>query len=144
MRRKLQTYAITSVTHQRKRLFQRTATAELFIATLFRYRGTGKFQLHGFVVMPDHFHALISPAPDLTIERCAQLIEGGFSFAVRDDYAGEIWQESYHAHRVIDEQDYRNQLLSIANNPTREGLNEHPHVHTAPAYCDRVDPHPSG
>jgi hypothetical protein len=38
MRQHLQTYAITAITYQRRRIFQRTAIADLFIATLFRYR----------------------------------------------------------------------------------------------------------
>jgi putative transposase len=98
MRLKLQTYALTSITHQRRSLFQRAALAELFIVTIFRYRDADKFQLHGFVIMPDHIHVLITPASDQTIERCAQLIKGGFSFAVRKEFTGEVWQEGYHAH----------------------------------------------
>jgi hypothetical protein len=38
------TYAITILTHQRHRHFQRTVNAELFITTLFRYRDQGKFK----------------------------------------------------------------------------------------------------
>jgi putative transposase len=83
MRLKPQTYVLTAVTHQCRRVFQQTTIAELFIATLFRYRDSGKFQLHAFVVMPDHVHVLLTPAPDMAIERAAQLIKGGFSFAVR-------------------------------------------------------------
>ena len=49
------------------------------ITTLFRYREQGRFQLHGFVIMPDHIHALITPAHNQTIERGVQLIKGGFS-----------------------------------------------------------------
>jgi REP element-mobilizing transposase RayT len=60
-RQKMSTYAITILTHQRHRLFQRTETAGLMIATLFRYRDQGKFALHAFAVMPDHIHALITP-----------------------------------------------------------------------------------
>ena len=78
MRLKPQTYALTALTHQRRRIFQRTTNAELFIATLFRYRDSGKFHLHAFAVMPDHVHVLLTPAPDQTIDRCAQLIKGGF------------------------------------------------------------------
>src|SRR3981081_2603254 len=61
MRLKPQTYAVTISTYQQHRHFQRTANAELFIATLFRYREVGKFLLHGFVVMPDHVHVLTHP-----------------------------------------------------------------------------------
>ena len=142
MRLKPQTYALTAVAHQRRRVFQQTTIAELFIATLFRYRDSGKFELHAFVVMPDHVHVLLTPAPDQAIERCAQLIKGGFSFAVRKDYSGEIWQEGYHAHRVVDADDLRNQTLYILNNPIRKRLESYPHIHTAATYAGRVDPAP--
>jgi putative transposase len=142
MRFKPQTYALTAVSHQRRRIFQRTAIAELFIATLFRYRDAGKFQLHAFVVMPDHVHVLLTPAPDMAIERCAQLIKGGFSFAVRKDARGEIWQEGYHVHRVTDNDDLRNQTRYILNNPVRKCLEAYPHIHTAPAYASRMEPVP--
>jgi putative transposase len=139
MRLKPQTYVLTAVTHQRRRLFQCTATAELFISTLFRYRDAGKFRLHAFVVMPDHVHILLTPATDIAIERCAQLIKGGFSFAVRKAFAGDIWQEAYHAHRVVDEEDLRNQTLYILNNPTKKRLESYPWVSSSMPRAHRMD-----
>src|SRR5580698_694215 len=138
MRERLQSYAITAIAYQRRRVFQRTAIADLFIAMLFRYRDGGRFLLHGFVAMPDHIHVLLTPAADQTVEGCAQLIKGGFSFAVRKEYAGEIWQEGYHPHRVTDEDGFRNQLAYIENNPVRKNFVEYPHVHTAPQYVGRL------
>jgi putative transposase len=121
MRARLQSYALTMIAYQRKRVFQRDVVAELFITTIFRYRDGGRFLLHGFVVMPDHVHVLITPAAEVPIEKCAQLMKGGFSFAVRAEYKGEIWQDGYHAHRVTDDEDFRNQLGYIAKNPVRKG-----------------------
>jgi putative transposase len=71
IRQKQSTYAITILTHQRRSHFQRPANAELFIATLFRYRDSGKFKLHGFAIMLDHVHVLITPAIDQSTSRCA-------------------------------------------------------------------------
>jgi putative transposase len=48
--------------------------ANLFVDTLQRYRAQRKYQLHEFVVMPDHFHALLTPAPEILLERAVQLI----------------------------------------------------------------------
>ena len=141
IRIKPETFAITAVTHQRRRIFQRTTNADLMLATLFRYREQSRYQLHGFVIMPDHIHALITPATDQTIERCAQLIKGGFSFAIRKDFPGEVWQDGYHAHRITDMDDYRNQLQYIANNPTRKGHADYPYLHTS--YADRLDTAPA-
>jgi putative transposase len=130
VRIKPETFVVTAVTHQRQRIFQRNTNADLMMNTLLRYRKAGRFQLHGFVIMPDHIHVLLSPAPDQTIERCIQLIKGGFSFAVRKEFSGEIWQSSYHCHRITDIHDYHNQLQYIANNPSRRNYTDHPHVQT--------------
>jgi putative transposase len=140
MRLKPQTYALTAVTHDRIRLFQRTANAEILLSTLFRHREQTRYLLHGFVIMPDHLHILITPAE--SIEKSAQLIKGGFSFAIRHQYKGEIWQEGFHEHRVRDLEDFHNQLLYIANNPARKGYENHPFVHTAfPDKLDHPPPH---
>jgi len=92
--------------------------------------------------MPDHVHVLLTPAPDQAIERCAQLIKGGFSFSIRKEFPGEIWQTGYHAHRIVDEDDLRNQTLYIANNPLRKGYANYPHIHTAAPYLTHLDPAP--
>ncbi|MEO6981806.1 MAG: transposase [Edaphobacter sp.] len=58
-----ETFAITAVTHRRHRIFQRTTNADLLLNILFRYRNQSRYQLHGFVIMPDHIHALLTPPP---------------------------------------------------------------------------------
>jgi putative transposase len=90
LRQTLSTYAITISAFRSHSHFQRSVNAELFIATLFRYRDTGKFKLHGFAIMPDHVHILITPATDQNTSRCVQLIKGGYSFAAREQSPGEI------------------------------------------------------
>ena len=139
-RQKLSTYAITILTYQRRSHFQRTANADLFIATLFRYRDQGKFALHAFAIMPDHVHVLITPAIDQSTSRCIQLIKGGYSHAVREQSPGEIWHSGYHEHRIRDENDFAAQKQYIANNPSRKHLYGYPHVHTHTAYDPRLDP----
>ena len=71
-----QTYAVTTVSNDRLRIFQRAANAEKMIELLFHYRDEGRYLLHGFVVMPDHLHVLLTPSPQQTIERCIQMPEG--------------------------------------------------------------------
>ena len=43
--------------------------ARLFLDTLARYRREGRFLLHEFVLMPDHFHLLLTPAHDVSLEK---------------------------------------------------------------------------
>ncbi|HEV2647006.1 MAG TPA: transposase [Acidobacteriaceae bacterium] len=142
IRQKQSTYAITILTFQRKRHFQRTQNAELFIATLFRYRDQRKFHLHAFVVMPDYVHILCTPSIDQTTSRCVQLIKGGYSFAAREQSPGEIWHSGYFEHHVRDAEDYAAQLKYIENNPHRKNYIDYPHVHLAyPNQLDELPPH---
>jgi putative transposase len=138
----LNTYAITTATHQRRAIFVRTANAELLTETLFRYRDQGRYALHGFAVMPDHLHFLITPMPGQTAERCVQCVKGGFSFAVRKQFAGEVWQAGFHEHRIRDAEDFHNQLSYIARNPERQGLEQYRFVHTQwPGNMDAMPEH---
>jgi putative transposase len=54
-------FFVTSVTWQRRRLFQRETNAAFFRRTIFDYRDQHRFLLHEFVVMPDHFHLVLTP-----------------------------------------------------------------------------------
>jgi putative transposase len=139
IRQKPSTYAITILAFQRHRHFQRTANAELFIATLFHHRDKNRFQLHAFVVMPDHIHVLITPATNESTAKCIQYLKGGYSFAARKQ--GEIWHSGYHEHRIRDANDFISQSRYIANNPARKQLADHAYVHTR--FLDRLDPMPA-
>lgn len=138
----MRTYSLTSVTYQRRSLFVRTANAELLLQTLFHYRNQGRYWLHGFAIMPEHPHVLLTPSPTQTIERCAQCIKGGFSHAVRTQFAGEVWQPGFHEHRIRDGLDFKNQLEYIAANPERRCLPFRAFVHTR--YLEQMDPTPAG
>ena len=96
-----QTYFVTATTWQRRALFNNVQWANLFLATLHSYRGRG-YLLHEYVLMPEHFHVLITPA--VTLERAAQFIKGGFSFRAKKELnsAMEIWQPGFSDHRIRD------------------------------------------
>ncbi len=71
----LRTYFITTVTANRRRLFQVEQNANLFINVLQEQRSKNRIQLHAFVVMPDHVHLLLTPAPDVSVEKTMQYIK---------------------------------------------------------------------
>jgi putative transposase len=74
------TFFVTSSICDKRNLLQSDRSAGLFVRVLYDYRAQRKFRLHEFVVMPDHFHALLSVECELTIERAVQFIKGGFAF----------------------------------------------------------------
>jgi putative transposase len=114
------TYLVTAVTAQRRRLFQVTATAELLQRTILDYRSQGRFLLHAFVIMPDHFHALITPAPDVSLEKAMQFIKGGFSFRLKGKL--DVWERSFNESQIMSEEKFVSCVRYIEENPVRRGL----------------------
>ena len=122
----IRTFFVTAVTWQRRPLFRTEPLAKLFLDTLSRYREQRKFQLHEFVVMPDHFHLLLTPELDFSLEKALQLIKGGFSFRAKRELGSnlEIWQPSFTEHRIQDKHDYAHHVGYIRENPVRARLVE--------------------
>ena len=114
------TYLVTAVTAQRRSLFQVTATAELLAQTFLDYRSQGRFLLHAFVIMPDHFHALITPAPDVSLEKAVQFIKGGFSFRLKSKM--DVWMRSFNESQIMSREKFVNCVRYIEENPVRRGL----------------------
>jgi putative transposase len=113
------TFFVTTVTYNRRRLFQVPANAELFLETIQHYRREGNYLLHDFVVMPDHIHLLITPQ-EITLERAIGLIKGGFSHRIHSKFP--TWQRGFTDHRVRDRKDFLIRRKYIYENPVEERL----------------------
>jgi putative transposase len=111
-------YFVTASTWGHRSLFQTERMAGLFIVTIYHYRRERKFLLHEFVVMPTHFHLLLTPS-ETTLERALQFIKGGFSYRVKKQLASnmEIWERGYVDHRIRDATDYAKHVGYIRQNP---------------------------
>ncbi len=118
------TYFVSANSWQGRFLLQSDRMASLFLEVLFRYRTQGKFGVHEFVVMPNHFHLLFTLAEEVTLERAMQFIKGGFSYRAAKENGRklEIWQRGYVDHRVRDASDYARHRQYIHMNPVRAGF----------------------
>ena len=96
------TYFISTAVAGRRQLFQKTQFAELFIECLRDHHAKGRFDVHAFVVMPDHVHLLLTPGENLTIERAVTFVKGTFSYLVKKElgYLWEVWSEGYYDQRL--------------------------------------------
>jgi putative transposase len=102
------TFFATTETIQGCALLQSQRNAALLIDVLRSYVAAGKFQLHDFVIMPNHVHLLLTAGEGMTIERAMQFIKGGFSYRLKKEYGymGEVWQRGFSETRVEDRQSF--------------------------------------
>jgi putative transposase len=144
----IRTFFVTAVTWQRRPLFRAEPMAHLFLDTLARYRQQERFLIHEFVLMPDHFHLLLTPSPDVSLEKCLQLLKGGFSFRAKRELgtSAETWQEGFTDHRVKNAYDFERHAIYIRTNPVRASLakNAADYRYGSAAGELKVDPPPPG
>jgi putative transposase len=89
------TFFVSSTTAGRRALLQSDRMAHLLVDVLAENRQKRRFLLHDFVIIPNHFHLLLTPAADIPLEKALQLIKGGFSYRAKREvhFAFEIWTE---------------------------------------------------
>jgi putative transposase len=139
------TYFVTANVLEKRSLFQVDKIARLFIEVLLDYRTKSKYLLHEFVVMPDHFHLILTPRA-ITLERAIQFVKGGFSFQLnkRLKVKREVWQPSFVDRRVRDWREYERLNDYIWQNPVKRGLakspEEYPYSSANPTFS--LDPAP--
>ena len=120
------TFFVTAAVWGKRCLLQSDRAAELFLANLFVYRAEGKYRVHEFVVMPDHFHVLITVGVGMTIERAVQFIKGGFAFRAGRElgFSAPVWQKGFSEIRALDAEAFEAQTRYIWQNPVKAGLSE--------------------
>jgi putative transposase len=139
------TYFVTGNTFFKKSLFHVDRNALLFIDVLFHYRDEKKYLVHEFVVMPNHFHLLVTPQ-NVTLENALQLIRGSFSYRRTHElrFRGEFWQPSFVDRRVRDATEYQRYKEYIHQNPVKKSLARTPeeYPYSSASGTFRLDPVP--
>ena len=142
------TFFVTSSIAQKRSLLQSERSAQLFEQVLYEYRRQGKFQLHEFVIMPDHFHILLTVDGSLAVERAVQVLKGGFAFRAGRElgFRAPVWQKGFSEVRVRDWQAFDEIRKYIWNNPVARHLvreaAEFPHSSAHLGF--ELDPAPQG
>lgn len=118
------TFFITTITYNRRRIFQVTRNAELFLETLDHYRP--HFALHAYVLMPDHVHLILTPR-EKTISQVMNLIKGGFSHRLASKLP--VWQRGYADHYIQSAADFTTRQTYIHQNPVTARIAPTPETH---------------
>ena len=118
------TYFVTSRTWESRKLFIKPPACEIFVETLLHYRDEGAYLLHAFVLMPEHFHILLTPASDTPLERAVMYTKGGSARKIGERFNSKFptWQRGFSDHRVRDIEDYMGHVVYIEQNPVKRRL----------------------
>jgi putative transposase len=118
------TFFVTTKTSMGRRLLQSERNAGLLIEILRELVKEHVFELHDFVVMPDHVHLLFTVGEEMTIEKAVQLVKGRFSFRLKKEhgYLGEVWQRGFSEVQVMGRENFETHRRYIAENPAKARL----------------------
>ncbi len=107
-----------------RRLLQSERNAGLLIDVLHSLVAEQRFELHDFVIMPDHVHLLLTVYDEMTIEKAMQLIKGRFSHRLSHEfgYKGEVWQRGFTEEQVINREKFEAHREYITQNPVKAGI----------------------
>ena len=122
------TYFITSCTEKRRRLFSRPDLADLLVGLYADLRDRGDIALHGYVIMPDHYHVVFTLKEEDSVSLAVRKVHGPFARHYRHaiEPVERVWQRRFRDHVVRDDGDWYTKMEYIHANPVRAGLVEDP------------------
>ena len=134
--RSARTFFATTKTSMGRRLLQSDRNAGLLIEVFRSLIAEKKFEMHDFVIMPDHIHLILTVHDGMTIEKAMQLIKGRYSFRIKKELGmlGEVWQRGFSEVQVMNRQSVEKHHEYIAENPVKAGLVDSPEKYP---YCYR-------
>ncbi len=142
------TFFVTSSITGKRNLLQSDRSAGLFVDVLYDYRSQRKYLLHSFVVMPDHFHILVTLGLEISIERAIQFIKGGFAFRAGRElgFRAPVWERGFSEVRIYEAEALARIREYIAQNPVKRGLAKIPseHAHSSSHDGFELDELPRG
>lgn len=96
----------------------------IIISAMEESRRKLSFRLCGYVLMPDHWHALIGVSDPLTISRAVQDIKwiAARRIGRQRNSAGPLWQHQFWDRYIRNEREFGDRLSYLHLNPVRKGL----------------------
>ena len=142
-------YFITTTIVEWQYVFVNIPLFEVLIESMKHCVANKGLHIHGYVLMPNHAHYLVSAEPanhlsDIirdyqryTSHRITELLEAGnqketlsvFRMAANQDGRGntyKVWQEGFHPMAIESEKFFQEKLEYIHQNPVRKGFVEEP------------------
>ena len=104
-------------------LFKDDELAKLVVDAMNHFEGS-RYELLAWCVMPNHVHAILKPLPGEKLEGILHSWKSFTSHEIhkRRGTEGTIWQKESYDHLIRDEEDLRNQVRYVLDNPGKAGL----------------------
>ena len=118
------TYFVTCSVDRRRRLLAYARRAEALIALYAEARDRGDIALHGYVIMPNHYHVMLTLRAAPSVSNVVRRAHSALSRMIRREVAteGRIWQRRFYDHVVRDERDWHEKLTYMHQNPVASGV----------------------
>ena len=138
-------YFVTSDTWQRRAIFTKPEPVRIVLDQMLDCRKRGFYELHCFVVMPEHIHVLLTPGMETSIEKALQMIKGGSAFRIKKElgYRWPIWHAGFHDRWVRNAEEYLATRKYIEANPVEARLCNEPEDYPFGSACGKFDLDPS-
>ena len=80
--------------------------------------------LIAWVIMPDHFHAIVAVPPPRSLARFVQLVRGGFAreYNLATASQGSVWQGRYHERALRSDRELNAAIEYVHSNPVTAGI----------------------
>ena len=118
---------ITCSCYRRQQRFKDPRARSLFEEICEDVRRKLEFEVFGYVVMPEHFHILISEPrkddPSMALQILKQRVARKLNAAGSE---GDFWQRRFYDFNVTNQRKKIEKIKYMHRNPVRRGLVEHP------------------
>ena len=114
---------ITICTEGKTPLFQNKALTWAFLDQLKTDAESNGVSVFAYCFMPDHLHLVVTPGTRKDIVGFVGEYKGRTTrIAWKYGIKGKCWQTSFHDHFLRKEEDVRDTVMYVLNNPVRKGL----------------------
>jgi putative transposase len=110
--------------HNRQSVFADAADRQAYLQALREAAATLRVAVHGYVLMDDHVHLLLTPREAADLSRLMQALGRRYvaAFNRRHGHVGTLWEGRFRAAVVEADRNLLQVLRCIEQNPVRRGL----------------------
>jgi len=122
------TYYLTCCLDKRRPVLAEPRFADYLLDLYVGERDRENIALHGYVLMPDHYHVLLTLMKEPSVSCLVRRIHSLFARLCRGviPVRGRVWQRRFYDHAIRDEEDAKAKLAYMHANPVTAGLTDDP------------------